>query len=108
MMFTYEEILERRGTAIHPYDLSFVIVNKKGEVVFYGRGEFVREWVMDNCYKDVDWYDANWRHRIYEWILDSIKKKRKYKGYHFHYYDKKWERKIKILKMLKNEPVVKV
>lgn len=107
MLFTYEEVKERNR---YPRigDLSLVVINKKNELVFYGKTDDVIEWVKTNCYKKVEWnsyYTPIWGSRISEWIEKSIDKEQRYKGYKFYYYDKHWERKIKITKILNNNVV---
>jgi len=107
MLFTIEEIKERQNRK-HPSmgDCNFVIINKKQEIVFYGRCAEVIDWVKKNCYKkleldsDYSFINYPWSSRIPEWIGRSVDTKQKYKGYHFHYYDKKWERIIKIKKLI--------
>lgn len=105
MLYTKEEILElrHRPNSKYPY-YNYVITNKKGDILFYGNQQDIYDWVKKNCYKKIDWssYPA-WEHRILEWVEKSINLNQYYKGFKFHYYDKKWERKIKIEKLLNSE-----
>ncbi len=101
ILFTYEEINERASRTGYGRYYNYVILNKKGELVFYGNPDDTSQWIKDNCYKKIAWNDyPSWGSRIIEWVEKSIEKKQKYKGYKFEYYTKKWERQLKIQKIL--------
>ena len=86
------------------YNCYYIVTDKKNKLVFSGNIYQTASWVRNNCYKKIEFgiyadYPS-WASRIPEWIINSIEKNQKYKGFKFHYYDNKWKRKLIIDKLL--------
>lgn len=104
---TKEFITREEIDILHPIShntmrYNYVVVDKKDNIVLYSSFKETNEFIKKLCYPlinfEIDYIP--WEDRIVEYMLNSIKKNQKYKGYRFYFYDKRWERKIKIEKLL--------
>lgn len=107
MLFTKEEIIEFQKAGRN-YPFNFVITDKHYNFVYCGTQNDIIAWVKKNCFEENVIKNEPWKYRILNFIFLSVNKKQKYKGYYFHLYDKKWERKMKIEKLLNSENVIHI
>ncbi len=102
-MFTFEEIVEFQKIRKY-YSLNYVMTDVEGTVIFYGSENDVIIYVMQKYYKECPQSEKMKKiSMIKSWIYRSVETKIKFKEHYYHIYDKKWERKFKIEKMLNND-----
>lgn len=88
---------------IHSYvsvkDVYFV-VQKNNKVLFIAQIKDILKYLKEQHKEKLE---SKLHSHIVNWIERSVKKHIKYLGYNFSYYNKKWERKIKIEKILNGD-----